>query len=143
MTVIALWLLPVCAGTTLTLINHTRRDLAEARSRAQAETENVRAYLDTGDIRTLQNKRELEIPAGDPNHLAGILSQPLVRAILPPALVGEASAARAQQRGVARYTNYTMEAMKNGALRWGALLIPLGLVFFLVGIKRQREPKTA
>jgi hypothetical protein len=68
----------------------------------------------------------------------------MIRAILPPTLVGEASAARAQQRGLARWTGRPIEILKNSTLRWGVLLIPAGLVLFLVGLTAQyskREPE--
>ena len=81
----------------------------------------------------MQNKGELEIPAENPESLAKIVSQPVIRAILPPALVGEDSAARAQQRGLARHTGGVVEALKAGALRWGFLLVPLGLALFAAG----------
>jgi hypothetical protein len=143
-TAIAIWLLPICVGTALTIVKHTIRDLAIVRRHITAETENLRAYLDTGDIRTLQNKAEFDIPDPDPDHLATVVSQPLIRAILPPALVGEASAARAQERGLARYTGRLIETLKDVALRWGALLIPIGLALFLVGLmtRLNRRPNT-
>jgi hypothetical protein len=113
---VALWLVPICVGVTVTLVNH-------------------------GDIRTLQNKAELEIPARNPEGLASIVSQPVIRAILPPALVGEASAARAQQRGLARYTGRVVEALKAGALHWGFWLVPLGMALFAAGaVRAKRAP---
>jgi hypothetical protein len=105
----------------------------------RAATENLRAYLDTGDIRVLENKPRLYIPYPDPNRLAMIVSQPVIRALLPPALVGEASAARAQQRGLARFTGRPIEAIKEYALRWGALLMPAGAILFLLGLALQRR----
>jgi hypothetical protein len=130
---VALWLVPIYAGITVTLVNHTRRDLADARRFEAVQTKNVREYLETGDIRTLQNKGEFEIPHAEPATLARIVTQPLIRAILPPALVGADSAARAQQHGLARHTGHAVEALKAGALRGGFWLIPLGLALFAAG----------
>jgi hypothetical protein len=135
----ALWPIPILAGTTLTVVKHSLRDLAEQGEHAKAQTENVRTYLATGDIRMLQNKAELDIPYPDANQLAAIASQPVIRALLPPALVGEASAARAQQRGLARLTGRPIEALKNFALRWGALLMLPGAVLFVLGLAVQRR----
>jgi hypothetical protein len=109
---VALWLVPIYAGIT---VNHTRRDLVDARRFEAVQTKNVREYLETGDIRTLQNKGEFEIPHAEPATLARIVTQPLIRAILPPALVGADSAARAQQHGLARHTGHAVEALKAGA----------------------------
>jgi hypothetical protein len=142
--VIAAWLLPTLAGTTLNIM-YSIRDMAESGARGLVATENLRSYLDTGDVRVLQNKARLDIPYPDPQRLAVIASTPVIRALLPPALVGEASAARAQQRGLAQFTGRPIEALKNVALRWGVLLIPVGLTLLLVGLTMQlrREPKTA
>ena len=114
--------------------NIPSRDLADTRRFAAAQTKNVREYLKTGDIRTLQNKGEYEIPYFEPATVARVFSQPLIRAVLPPALVGAASAERAQQRGLASYTGHAVVALKNAALRWGVLLIPFGLALFAVGL---------
>jgi hypothetical protein len=138
---LAVWLLPVLTGITLTVAKHTIRDLAEKREIGRAETENLRAFLETGDVRALENKPELQIPYPDPQRLAEIVSQPAIRAILPPALVGGDSVVRAQAHGVARYTGRAVEALKAGALRWGVLLIPLGLALF--GASAIRAPKSA
>jgi hypothetical protein len=136
---VALWLVPVCAGITVTLVNHTRRDLADARRFAAAQTQNVRDYLETGDIRTLQNKGEFEIPHAEPATLARIVTQPLIRAVLPPALVGEPSAKRAQQQGIARYTGPAIETVRDIVLRYGFMLIPFGFAIFVAGVGRTQQ----
>jgi hypothetical protein len=135
---IAAWLLPVLAGTALT-VKHSIRDMPDRGASVRAETENLRSYLDTGDVRVLQNKARLDIPYQDANRLAMIVSQPVIRALLPPALVGEASAARAQQRGLARFTGHAVEAIKEYALWWGALLMPAGIILFVLGLAVQRR----
>ena len=140
---VALWLVPVCSGITLTLVKHTRRDLAEAHDVGAMQTQNVRAFLDSGDIRTLQNKGEYEIPFSEPDTVARVFSQPTIRAILPPALVGADSAARAQAHGLARYTGAAVEAVRDVALRWGLLLIPFGLALFVIGVTRERKLRGA
>ena len=142
---IAAWLLPALAGTALN-IKYSIRDMADSGASGRAETENLRAYLDTGDVRALENKARLDIPYQDPQRLAMIASMPVIRALLPPALVGEASAARAQERGLARFTGHTIEAIKEYALRWGALLMPAGAILFILGLavyRRRTEAKSA
>jgi len=126
---IAAWLLPALAGTALN-VKYSIRDMADSGAAGRAATENLRSYLDTGDVRVLQNKARLEISYPDPQRLAMIASTPVIRAHLPPALVGEASAAHARGRGLAQFTGRPIEALKNFALQWGVLLIPIGLAFF-------------
>jgi len=53
-----------------------------------------------GDIGAIKNKPPMHIPYPNSQRLAEMVSQP--GAILPPMLVGEESAARAPQRGLAR-----------------------------------------
>lgn len=130
----AIWLLLVLFGASKFIFTQTLPDLARKEAQSRAQTANLHAYLDTGNIAALENKPFLDIPYPSPQRLAMIVSQPAIRAILPPALVGDASAARAQQRGLARFTGRPIEALKNYALRWGVLLIPAGLTLFLLGL---------
>lgn len=141
----ALWLLAVLFGMTKGFFTLYLPQMEEKRATGHAQTQNLHAYLDTGDIATLENKPFLAIPYPSPQRLAMIVSQPVIRAILPPALVGEASAARAQQRGLARITGRPVETLKTYALRWGVLLIPTGFTLFLMGLTMQlrRKPETA
>ena len=135
----ALWLLLLIPGAGGTLYKHSIPEMVNKGAVGRAETENLRAYLDTKDIRVLQNKAGLDIPYPDANRLAMIVSQPVIRALLPPALVGEASAARAQQHGLAQFTGRPIEALKNVALRWGSLLMPVGVILFVFGLAVQRR----
>lgn len=142
---LGLWLALIVLGAITQTLRFSIPLMANLGVAGRASTENLRAYLDTGNIRILENKPNLHVPYPDPNRLALIVSQPVIRALLPPALVGEASAARAQQRGLARLTGRPIEALKNFALRWGVLLIPIGLALFFVGLTMQlrRAPKAA
>jgi len=136
------WLLLVLFGATKAIFTRTLPEIAQRAASYQAENLNFRAYLETGDIRVLENKPTLDIPYPSPKRLAQIVSNPSVRAILPPALVGEASAARAQQHGLAQYTGRPIETLKYYALRWGVLLMPAGLVLFLMGLTMQWRRET-
>ncbi len=142
---IVLWLLLVLFGSAKNVFTRHIPELEHEREQARDQTQNLRAFLETGDIKTLENKAFLAIPYPNAQRLAMIVSQPVIRALLPPELVGEASAARAQQRGLARFTGRPIEALKTYALRWGVLLIPAGFTLFLVGLAMQlrRKPKTA
>jgi hypothetical protein len=133
---IAVWLLPVLVGTALLTVKHSIPELAVKRASGQAETENLRSFLETEDIRVLQNKAYLDIPYPDPQRLAMIVATPVIRALLPPALVGQASASHAQERGVAHFTGRTVEAVKEYALRWAPLLMAAGVSIFALGLVR-------
>ena len=134
----ALWLVFVLFGATKFIFTQTLPDLARKQAQSRAQTANLHAYLDTGNIAALENKPFLDIPYPNPQRLAMIVSQPAIRAILPPELAGDASAARAQQRSLARFTGRPIEALKRYALRWGVLLIPAGLALFLLGLSMGR-----
>lgn len=135
----------VLLGSAKNIFSHHIPELEREREQARDQTQNLRAYLETGDIMALENKAFLAIPYPNAQRFAMIVSQPVIRALLPPELVGEASAARAQQRGLARFTGRPIEALKTYALRWGVLLMPAGFTLFLVGLTMQlrRKPETA
>jgi hypothetical protein len=131
---IALWLLLVLFGSAKTIFTQSLAGIAERVAHTRAETVNMQNFLATGDLKALQKKAFADIPYWNPEQLARIASQPVIRGLLPPALVGEASAERAQQHGLAQFTGRTIEALKQYALRWGGLLIPAGLTLFLIGL---------
>jgi hypothetical protein len=135
---IALWLVPVLASAIVKSVKDSRPQMSYRHLSDRAQTESLQAYLDTGNISALEsNKSHPYILYPDASRLAAIVSQPVIRAILPPALIGEASAARAQQRGLAWVTGSAVQAIKRYMLRWGALLMPAGIMFFLLGLAVQ------
>jgi hypothetical protein len=143
---IALWMLLIVPGATTHTLRYSVPELAHKGVTGRAGTENLRAYLDTKDITVLENKPRFHIPYWEAHRLAAIVSMPVIHALLPPALVGEASAARTQERGLARFTGRTVEATKEYSLRWGALLMPAGAILFVLGLavqRRRREMKPA
>jgi hypothetical protein len=132
------WLLLVFCGLTLYIVGYAQAEIATEQALGQDRTKNLRAYLDTGDIGALENNPFPHIPYPDAQTLAKIIaSSPVIRAILPPALVGKATAARAQERGLARFTGRLTEAFKDAMLRWGFLLMPTGLLLFLLACAAQ------
>lgn len=136
---IGLWLALIVLGATTQTLRFSIPQMAHIAVAGRAATENLRAYLDTNDSRALENKPRLYIPYPDPQRLAMIASTPVIRALLPPALVGEASAARAQKRGLARFSGRTVETIKEYALRWGAILMPAGVILFVLGLAAKRR----
>ncbi len=131
---IAVWLLLVLPGAVEQSLHKSALAMAERQTLTQIQTENLRAYLTTNDINVLANKPLLHIPYPDAQRLAMIASWPAIRAILPPALVGETSAAATRERGVARFTGRAADSFKRFMLRHGFLLIPIGLTLLLGGL---------
>ncbi|HTO03262.1 MAG TPA: hypothetical protein VL069_06140, partial [Opitutus sp.] len=63
--------------------SHWRHDLAAYQSFARSQTQQVRAFLTGGDIKVLQALPYPQVPHPDPNYLARLLSNPIIRGILP------------------------------------------------------------
>ena len=133
------WTTLLIAGLFTYVLRHTVPEIAEQTNAIPDQIASLRAFLESGDIRTLENKPPRHISYPDPQRLARVASDPSIRAILPPELVGEASVARAQQRGLARYTGRAVTSLKHLALRWGFLLLPAGLVLFALGATLPRR----
>jgi hypothetical protein len=140
---LAVWLIPILIGSSLAVFKQARRDIREKREFGRVETENLRAYLNSGDIRILENRPFMQIPYPDAQRLAELVSLPVIRRLLPPELAGEASAARAQERGLARLTGHPITLLKNFTLRWGFLLLPAGLLLLGTGTILQRRALTS
>ena len=111
--VVTLWLLLVGPGSAVTAVWQSIHSIPIFANAGQTETENMRAFLATGDQRVLENKPGLDIPFPNAKELAAVASMPVVRAILPPALIGEESAARAQARGLSRFTGRAVASIKS------------------------------
>src|SRR5262249_30554620 len=77
------WLLLIIPGSIATFWRYIPHISSFAKA-GQAETENLRIFLMTNDRYALENKPPLHIPYPDPQRLAAIASDPVVRAILPP-----------------------------------------------------------
>jgi hypothetical protein len=121
-------------------------EMVNKRALSENQTKNLRAYLDTGDIGALENKPYLHIPYWNAQGLAKISSSPVIHSILPPDLVGKAGMDRAQEAHLARFTGRPTKAFRNAMLRWGVLLMPAGLMLFLIAFAarlRRRESETA
>ncbi len=86
---LALWLVLILASLDIYVVKQSMPAMAARGAAGEIQTENLRAYLKSGDIAVLENKPLLQIPYPDPQRLAQIASQPVIRALLPPALVGE------------------------------------------------------
>lgn len=110
-----IWVTTLCLG-----IGHKAgaipAELEERRVQAAAQTHNVMQYLASGDIAALENKPPFHIPFPDAKLLADLLSDPVIRSVLPPALFG-----KPDRTGAVGFI-----------LRNGLILIPAGLALFLI-----------
>lgn len=78
------WIFLCAVGLIRLTIQNFQSDLPERRRLLLAEVENVRGYLATGDFdRYLAGKPLMEIPYPVPETLAGYLSDPVLRRVLP------------------------------------------------------------
>jgi hypothetical protein len=112
----ATWLFAVMLGTGQKATTRAA-DGIEARTRTgQIQTENVKSFVATGDFAHLSGKPFLHLPLPSAERLHDLLSDPKLRAILPPALTGAPESNRA----------------KIAILRAGPLLLPLGLALLLL-----------
>lgn len=80
----------VAAGIVITGYADHYRDAWERGHLLQIETENVKAFLRTGDMKHLDSKPRLHIPYPDPKRLANLASDPTIRSVLHPELTGQA-----------------------------------------------------
>ena len=138
------WLLLVLPSAVHTSLWYSVPGMAQHHALGFIQTEHLRAYLATKDVSVLENKPFLHVPYPDARRLAEIASRPAIRAILPPALVGEDRAAATREHGVARFTGRAVDAFKRLMLRDGVLLMPIGLALALVGLLlgwRRTEPE--
>ena len=93
----AFWLTLIFTGAGIKIVKDAVPQMTKFYALSTPQTETLRNYLATSDIGALENKPPLYIPYPDARRLASIISNPAVRAILPPVLVGEESARRAQR----------------------------------------------
>jgi hypothetical protein len=140
--VAGLWLLLVSFALTRTVFVHALPELQERQRAGAFMTGTMRKWLETGDIHVFDNQSYWYRPYPFPERLVKLASQPEIRAILPPELVGPESAARAQSHGLARFTGAAMQTLKRAALHWGVLLMPAGFVLFLLGFAVPRREAT-
>ena len=94
-----------------------QQEIAWRRDTGAIQTEAVKRYLATGDAAVLENKPQFHIPYPTPDRLVELLSDKSIRAILPPVLLGEDD----------------RDKVKQAVLKYGPLLIPLGLALLLGG----------
>jgi hypothetical protein len=112
----AIWLFAVMLGAGQKATNRAADGIAARYRTGQIQTENVKNFIATGDFAHLSGKPFLHIPFPSAERLRDLLSDPKLRAILPPALTGAPERNR----------------LKLAVLSQGPLLLPLGLALLLI-----------
>jgi hypothetical protein len=79
----AVWIFTAVASVIYFALSMSLPPIVAQKQLADEQLQNVKAFLATSDISTLQNKPYMHIPYPDPTRLASLLSTPLVRIILP------------------------------------------------------------
>jgi hypothetical protein len=127
--VASVWLFAVMLGAGQKATNNVIDGISARVRTGQIQTENVKNFVATGDFAHLAGKPLLHIPFPSAERLRELLSDPRVRAMLPPALTG-APEPRA----------------KSAILAHGPMLLPLGLALLMLaglGTWRRRAAASA
>jgi hypothetical protein len=125
MLVASIWLFAVMLGAGQKAMNNVIDGISARLRTGQIQTENVKNFVSTGDSAHLSGKPHLHIPFPSDERLRELLSEPKLRAILPPALTGAPEG-----------------RVKTAILSQGPMLLPLGLAllsFAALALYRRRN----
>lgn len=120
------WLIAVLYGGGQKALSFLPLQLAEYAAAEQIRTDNLKAYLATGDFAHLRDKPPFHTPSAAPDHVAAVVNDPAIRAVLPPSLFGRAEAT----------------PLRDAVLKIGPMLTPIGLALLalaLAALGRRRE----
>ncbi|MDC7787696.1 hypothetical protein PQJ75_04955 [Rhodoplanes sp. TEM] len=123
----SVWVLVVAAGAGRWFNGSTLFEIGYRRDMAVIQTERVKAYLASGDIRELQDRPPLHIPYPTAERLAFALAQPGIRERLPPVLLGQDDSEERRRGGLAGF----VARQKESLLKRGPLIAGLGLALLL------------
>jgi hypothetical protein len=112
----AVWIFAVTLGAGQKAIMNVIDEVSFRYASGQRQTENVKTFLATNDLAALDKKPTFDIPFPDAAKLRDLLTNPSLRAILPPELTG------VEQRRPVRST----------VLSQGPMLIPIGLALLMI-----------
>lgn len=82
----SVWSVIILFGLLWVTLKFSFVGIAERRQTAEAQRQNVQAFLATGDQAALNDKPFLHIPYPDAGRLASLLTTPLIREFLPSAI---------------------------------------------------------
>jgi hypothetical protein len=123
-----LWFAVALTGLAQKANGPLPQELARRNAETRSQAANVRSFMATGDFAHLRDKPPMHIPYPDAARLRDALADPVIRGILPAAISTDV-----RQIHIVRAT-----------LRYGHVLIPLGLALLLIGIagarRRDGEP---
>jgi hypothetical protein len=123
------WLVAVLYGGGQKAVSNLPLQLAEYAVAEQIRTDNLKAYLATGDFAHLRDKPPFHTPSAAPDHVAAVADDPAIRAVLPPSLFGRTEAT----------------PLRDAVLKIGPMLAPVGLAllalaFAAPGRRRRDDP---
>jgi hypothetical protein len=121
--VAALWFALALTGLAQKARDALPVELARRQEEQRHQAANVKDFMTSGDFAALRDKPFLHIPYPDAERLRAILSDPVIRAILPAAITRDVRHIRAVRV----------------PLRYGAALVPIGLALLLIGIAGLRR----
>jgi hypothetical protein len=119
-----LWLAMALTGLAQKANGPLPQELARRDAETRSQAANVKSFMASGDFAHLRDKPPMHIPYPDAARLRDALSDPVIRAILPAAISAEV-----RQIHIVRIT-----------LRYGHVLVPIGLALLLIGIAGARRP---
>jgi hypothetical protein len=125
--VAALWFALALGGLAQKARDALPAELAHRQQEQRHQADNVKAFMTSGDVGALRDKPPMHIPYPEAERLRMILSDPVIRGILPAAIASDARHIRSVRT----------------PLRYGPLLVPIGLALLLIGIAGLRREGTA
>lgn len=137
------WLAIVVSGLIQNAVGSSFPAVIEKGAQGQEQLKNVLGYLKAGDLAELQGKSSQAIPYPDPARLAGFLSDPAIRLVLPdplqPADVDEKQRLdRTFLKGMLRSKSLRI---KTFVLNYAPVMIGLGIVLaFGAGLLGRARP---
>jgi len=131
----AVWIVPIVLALGDQAVFPLPYEVAHKGATGQIQTQNLKSFLETGDVSHISNKQILHVPYPDSERLSRIASDPTIRSILPPSLDANRTSSLLDPREkplLRRVLAVTSARLKSVALVYGPLLIPLGVALFLL-----------
>ncbi|UFS77231.1 hypothetical protein LPB73_07595 [Tardiphaga sp. 37S4] len=129
-----LWAVMATACLVIFAVRSTAPQIDQRKTQTDAQMTNLKAFLATSNIQSLQDKPYLHVPYPTPERLAQILAMPKIRAILPEELrPSDASTAALRTSMFPHTVVYSLvKALKELTLRFGAVFLSLGIGLLLL-----------
>jgi hypothetical protein len=139
------WLVPVLIAGSIYATSDVSNALNYHSSWLRTKTKNVKSFIDTDDASLLAGKTYPDIPYPDATRLIQLLSDPVIRAILPPNLADDGSTqqfvgARTYLRGA---LSKTTVKLRDWIVRHGNALFAVGFASLILAMMRCQDDRNA